>query len=54
MMQSMAKRSVQPGDGAVGTVETQYLDLPKPLPLDRGKELLTVPGASFANSTRTS
>ena len=41
-MQPMMKPSVRPEDGAVGTVETQYLDLPEPLALDCGKELSPV------------
>lgn len=41
-MQPMTKPSVRPEDGAVGMVETQYLDLPEPLALDCGKELSPV------------
>src|ERR1700735_2365381 len=31
--------------GSVGVVETQYLDLPRPVPLDCGRELYPVRGA---------
>ena len=41
-MRPMTKPSVRPEDGAVGVIETRYLDLPEPLALDCGKELSPV------------
>ena len=38
-MPPMASTSPKAAAGSVGTVETQYLDLPGPLPLDCGREL---------------
>lgn len=38
-MTGMAKPAPPLAAGSVGTVETQYLDLPKPVPLDCGREL---------------
>ena len=41
-MQPMTKPSVRLQDGAVGVIETRYLNLPEPLALDCGKELSPV------------
>ncbi len=38
----MASTSPKAAAGSVGTIETQYLDLPGPLPLDCGRELAEV------------
>jgi homoserine O-acetyltransferase len=37
-----ARANNDPAAGSVGTVETQFLDLPGPLPLDCGRELYPV------------
>jgi homoserine O-acetyltransferase/O-succinyltransferase len=39
MMARMAPSAPKPAVGSVGTVETQFLDLPRPLRLDCGREL---------------
>lgn len=41
-MQPMNESVSQPEEGSVGVVETQFLDLPRPLPLDCGQELFPV------------
>ena len=41
-MPPMASTSPKAAAGSVGTVETQFLDLPAPLPLDCGRELPAV------------
>ncbi len=38
----MATRAISPAAGSVGTVDTQYLDLQHPLPLDCGQQLKQV------------
>jgi homoserine O-acetyltransferase/O-succinyltransferase len=38
----MATRAISPAAGSVGTVDTQYLDLPDPLALDCGRQLQQV------------
>src|SRR5688572_22368770 len=38
-MRPMASTSPKAAAGSVGTVDTQFLDLPEPLPLDCGREL---------------
>jgi homoserine O-acetyltransferase/O-succinyltransferase len=44
----MASRTTNPAPGAVGVVDTQFLDLPAPLPLDCGRDL---PGVRIAYET---
>jgi len=39
MIARMVTRAPKSGAGSVGTVDTQFLDLPRPLPLDCGREL---------------
>jgi homoserine O-acetyltransferase len=39
MIARMRSSASKPAAGSVGTVETRYLDLPRPLPLDCGREL---------------
>jgi len=39
MIAPMRSSASKPAAGSVGTVETRYLDLPRPLPLDCGREL---------------
>jgi homoserine O-acetyltransferase len=41
-MPFMARPDLTPAPGSVGTVETQYVELPKPVPLDCGRELSRV------------
>ena len=38
-MAPMSAAALSPAVGSVGTVETLYLDLPRPVPLDCGQEL---------------
>ena len=38
-MPAMASTSTKAAAGSVGTVETQFLDLPDPLPLECGRAL---------------
>src|SRR5262249_39622590 len=42
MMVHMNTSAPKSAAGSVGTVETQYLDLPEPLALDCGRELRTI------------
>ena len=42
MIAGMTTPAVNSAVGSVGTVDTQFLDLPQPLPLDRGGELYPV------------
>ena len=42
MITTMTSSAPKPAAGSVGTVETQYLDLPAPLQLDCGRELFPI------------
>jgi len=42
MIATMSTRAPKSGAGSVGTVDTQFLDLPKPLALDCGRELYPI------------
>jgi len=42
MITTMTSSAPKPAAGSVGTVETQYLDLPAPLRLDCGRELFPI------------
>src|SRR5687768_3695556 len=39
MIPRMAKRAPEAGAGSVGTVDTEFLSLPNPVPLDCGRAL---------------